>query len=80
MCGTPFDLHLHHIFYGSNRKVSDKNGFVVWLCAKHHNMSDEGVHFDKTLDYYIKRKCQIEYEKAHTREEFIELIGKSYLL
>lgn len=79
-CGTTNNLHLHHIFFGwANRKVSDENGFVVWLCAKHHNMSSFSVHHDKELDLQLKRDCQAQYEREHTREEFVSLIGKNYL-
>ena len=79
-CKTTLGLHCHHIYYGSaNRRISEKNGFKVWLCAKHHNMSNEGVHFDKRKDTYLKQQCQKEYEKEHTRKEFMQLIGKNYL-
>lgn len=35
--------------------------------------------FNKEMDLELKRVYQKEYEKTHTREEFIKLIGKSYL-
>lgn len=40
-----------------------------------------GVHgmFGHELDLKLKQECQKEYEKNHTRESFIKLIGKSYL-
>lgn len=74
------DLHLHHIFFGSAiRKISDENGFTVWLCPKHHNMSNYSVHCNDDLNKMLKKECQREYERGNTREEFIKLIGKSYL-
>lgn len=80
VCGTESNLHEHHIFFGSGlRKISEKNGFKVWLCAFHHNMSDKGVHFDKKLDKFLKRICQLTYEKEHSHEEFMRLIGRNYL-
>ena len=79
VCGTTLNIHRHHIFGGSNRQVSEKNGFVVYLCAKHHNASNEGVHYNKALDLKLKREAQTEFEKIHSREEFIRLIGRSYL-
>lgn len=81
VCGTTNNLHKHHIFYGTaNRKISEQNGFVVKLCARHHNASDQGVHFNKVLDLNLKQVCQREYEsQGHTREEFIKLIGRNYL-
>lgn len=79
VCGAVSGLHRHHIYAGSNRKVSEANGFTVWLCAAHHNMSDAGVHFDRALDLHLKQEQQREYEKTHSREDFMRLIGKNYL-
>ena len=62
---------LHEIYGGSNRKRSIKNGLVVPLCRKCHE-NDEILKF-------LQRFMQLEYEETHTREEFIKLIGKSYL-
>lgn len=78
-CGTVYGLHMHHIYPGRNRRVSDQHGFVVWLCAHHHNMSDSGVHFDKKKDLLLKRECQRVYETSHSRAEFLGLIGRNYL-
>lgn len=62
---------LHEIYGGSNRKRSIKNGFVVPLCRNCHQ--------DNEILKFLKRFIQKEYEKTHTREEFIKLIGKNYL-
>lgn len=78
ICGLP-NVHKHHVFGGPNRKISEENGFWVYLCPFHHNMSDCGVHFDKSLDLEIKQACQMLYERKHTREEFMRLIGRNYL-
>lgn len=78
-CHTTTNLHEHHIYFGANRKTSEQNGFKVWLCARHHNMSNEGVHFDRAKDIYLKQLCQSIYEQRHTREDFMALIGKNYL-
>lgn len=80
-CGTTYNLHSHHILYGtSNRKKSEKYGFKVWLCAYHHNMSNEGVHFNKLLDLKYKTLAQLYFEKhCGSREDFIREFGKSYL-
>lgn len=80
VCGTTYGLHEHHVFYGTaNRKQSEKHGFKVYLCGRHHNLSEEGVHFDHELDLRIKRDCQRVFEKTHSREEFMSIIGKNYL-
>ena len=73
-------LHKHHIYFGNpNREISEKNGFWVWLIPQLHNMSNEGVHFNRELDLRLKRECQAKYEETHSRQEFIALIGKNYL-
>lgn len=81
VCGTIFNLHRHHIFYGTaNRKQSEKYGCTCYLCGFHHNLSQHGVHFDKELDLKLKRICQKKWEEKYgTREEFIKTFGKSYL-
>lgn len=80
-CRTTQNLARHHIFFGSaNRKLSEKYGCWIWLCARHHNMSDEGIHFDHEYDTEIKQKCQEEWEKRNgDRAAFIRVFGKSYL-
>lgn len=81
VCGTTYNLHDHHVFYGtSNRKQSEKHGMKVWLCGPHHNLSNEGVHFNKEFDRELKRYAQVQFEiKQGNREEFIKIFGKSYL-
>lgn len=81
VCGTINNLDFHHIFFGANRKISDDNGFAVWLCAMHHTGSNSGVHCKggHALNMKLKQECQAKYEETHTRQEFRNLIGKSYL-
>ena len=78
-CGSTYNTHKHHIYFGANRKISEKNGFWLYLCANHHNMSPESVHHNREMDLTLKMFCQETFEKTHTRDEFRELIGKSYL-
>lgn len=71
---------IHEVYFGTaNRQVSIRNGFCVGLCHKEHNLSKKSVHNDREMDLILKKIYQKEYEKTHTREEFIKLIGKSYL-
>ena len=73
-------LHEHHIYEGyGRRRQSEAIGAKVWLCAKHHNMSDYGIHFNKEEDMELKRACQRKFEETHTREEFMERIGRNFL-
>lgn len=80
--GATINIHKHHIFYGPNRKTSDKRGFWVWLSADLHNGNNpEAVHNNpnKGLDLYLKQECQRKHEERRSRNEFISLIGRSYL-
>lgn len=79
--GIKRGLEKHHIYFGvKNRAVSDKYGFWVWLTSEFHR-GTKGVHGrdGHELDLRLKRECQREFEKEKSREEFIRLIGKSYL-
>lgn len=81
VCRKEYELHYHHIYYGGkNRKNSDINGFTCWLCYAHHE-GTFGVHGreGKQLDTWLKQVCQSKYEETHSRDEFREIIGKSYL-
>lgn len=79
LCGSPQVEH-HHIFYGTaNRAISDRYGYIIPLCRKHHTGST-GVHFNKALDNELKAMAQEHFEKTFgDREKFIETFGRSYL-
>lgn len=77
--GKTYGLHKHHIYEGFNRPHSEEHGFFVWLAPEWHNMSNKGVHFNKAFDSYLKKLCQTEFEKTHSRKEFMSIIGRNYL-
>lgn len=83
-CKTKNNLAVHHIYFGNpNRKISEEQGFKVYLCPHCHNTGGNGecVHRCREMDLQLKIACQKAYEDmGHTREEFIRLIGKSYIL
>lgn len=80
VCSKTYPLHIHEVFYGTaNRKKSIKYGCYVALCAEHHNMSDEGVHFNKRLDDRLKRECQERFEQLYSHEEFMKIFSRNYL-
>ena len=80
VCGTPFNLHSHHIFFGANRKNAERRGLKVWLCVHHHTGSNEAVHNNRQLDLKLKQMAQ-EYYEAHygTRQQFMQEFGRNYL-
>lgn len=76
ICRTTIGLHEHHVIHGTaNRKQSETYGLKVFLCATHHRM----VHADRKLDLSLMCFAQNEFEKTHSREEFRQIFGKSYL-
>ena len=81
LTGSTYNLHRHHIYAGSRRPISEREGFWVWLTGYYHNQSNAGVHGKDghELDWKLKQDCQRKYEETHSREEFIRLIGKNYL-
>lgn len=62
---------LHEVYGAANRKRSILNGLVVPLCRKHHQ--------NEEILSELKVATQQMYEVNHTRDEFIKLIGKSYI-
>ena len=79
LCGSTYGLEIHHVIFGTaGRKIADKLGLKVWLCAKHHRGS-VSPHQNRDIDLRLKRLAQTEYEKKHTREEWLEKVGRNYL-
>lgn len=74
-------LEEHHVFFGSNRKKSEKRGLKVWLCGETcHRNGKNAVHRNRETDLFIKRQAQEVYENTYgSRADFIKEFGKSYL-
>ena len=78
-CNTTYNLHKHHIYEGKNRKNSEKYGLWVYLCGKHHNLSNEGVHFCKQFDIELKKLGQEAFEREYQDLDFISIFRRNYL-
>jgi hypothetical protein len=72
ICGNP-EFQIHHIYEGCYRAKSTKYGALVLLCDRHHRM----IH--ATSSKIFKKQWQEQFEKTHSREEFIKIFGKNYL-
>lgn len=66
---------IHEIYAGSRRTISMKNGFCIPICRYHHDM----IQNDNDKMLALKQKCQREFEKTHTREDFMNITKKNYL-
>ena len=73
LCGSTNWLEIHHIFEGRNRSNSTKYGMLVRLCSTCHKWV-HSTNYDG-----LKKKAQIEFEKTHSREEFIKIFRRNYL-
>lgn len=80
--GATDPLDQHHIFGGSNRKLSDRFGLTVYLC--HHDchiFGERAVHRNpetaQKLHEYGQRKAM--EEQGRTPEQFRMVFGKNYV-
>ena len=78
-CRTTLNLHYHHVYGGRNRQKSEKYKCTCWLCGVHHDLSNDGVHFNKELDTEIKDKCQRIFETMYSHELFMQEFGRDYI-
>ncbi|WP_289290394.1 hypothetical protein [Sporofaciens musculi] len=70
----------HHVLFGSGkRKISEAEGLKVNLCIPHHRTGEKAVHNCRETRELLCRIFQEEYEKNHTREEWMAIAGKNYL-
>lgn len=89
VCGQS-PVHLHEVFYGrANREKSIEDGCVIPLCPMHHNMSNQGVHYNNDLDDYLKKFAEKKWIEKYTTDDmtkeekinaFIKRFGRNYLL
>lgn len=79
-CKSTSNIEEHHCLYGiANRRIAERFGLKVYLCAEHHR-GRNGVHGgNKFLDIKLKQLAQNKFEENHTREDFIKIFGKSYI-
>ena len=81
VCGNT-NIHTHEVYYGTkNRNKSIEDGCCVYLCFKHHNMSNEGIHFNKELDLKVKQSMERRWLEVYNKtiDDFIKRYGRNYL-
>lgn len=75
-------LDKHHIYHGfGNRRISDENGFWVWIKHDRHIADSpyKTPHNDPATDLRLQQDCQRKYEETHSRADFMALIGRNFL-
>jgi len=77
ICHSKYQLEEHHLFQGPNRNQAEKQGLKVYLCRNCHYT----VH---NMNYQELNKLHIlgqkKFEETHTREEFMALFHKNYIM
>lgn len=81
--GSQDRLERHHIFGGSNRRLSEKYNLVVYLCGNScHRNGPKAAHRCKEtmnlLHAYGQRKAM--KEQGWSAEQFRHVFGRNYLL
>lgn len=77
VCGRPYP-QIHHMMNGANKKKAEKYGLILPLCANHHTGA-KGVHSKPEKMLACRQMAQRKFEEEHSRDEWIEEMGKSYL-
>lgn len=79
---THTHCHRHEVFFGNpNRQKSIRDGLVVFLTPEMHNASNQGVHFNRKFDLYLKSIGQQAWQDYYgkTADDFIKEYGRNYL-
>ena len=80
LCSITLNLEKHHCIHGTaGRKLADKYGLTVWLCAYHHRDQKNGVHGNKDLDLWFKQLAQNVFEIAYSHEKWMQIFKRNYL-
>ena len=74
-CKSTYHVSKNEVYEGAKRGISIKYGFVCPFCEKHHTQ----FHNDRNFALYYKKLFQKEFEKSHTRDEFINIIHRNYI-
>lgn len=79
-CHRREGLHEHHIFEGKGRRqLSEKYGLKVYLCGRHHNLSNNSVHRQQDMREMLYREGQRAFERAYPQLDFLEVFSIRFL-
>lgn len=77
--GNPLDEH--HVFFGPQKKTSEKYGLKVYLCSRRcHNFDPDSVHMNaercRALQAEVQKIAMAHY--GWTIQDFIRIVGRNY--
>lgn len=79
--GNGDPLEEHHIFGGTNRRLSEEDGLKVWLCGgRCHRCGKKSAHMNSDTSTFLKQEAQLAWESRYgSREAFLKRYGRNYL-
>lgn len=78
-CGRMTGLEIHHVFGGvANRRISERYGLTVFLCAECHRGTD-GAQYDGEKNRKLKQEAQKAFQSIYGHKLWMMLIRKNYL-
>lgn len=77
--GSTAGLDKHHCLRGQFRQKADDLGLWVWLRHDVHMRMHERKPPFEDLEDHLKEAAQRAFEREHTREEWMDLFGRSWL-
>lgn len=72
-------LEEHHVLFGNTHAFAEAEGLKVNLCLDHHRIGPAAVHNNHDNAELLMRIAQKEWERTHSRDEWIRQAGKNYL-
>lgn len=70
-------MDFHHILPNARKEASEKLGAWVWLCRPCHRKIHNTAQGIRQWEKW-KKDCQTEFERFHTREEWMRYAHKNY--
>ncbi len=71
----------HHCIFGTSaRKLSEKYGLKVYLCADHHRLGKTAVHNNHKIAALLQDQAQRAYTEYFSENDFMLIFGRNYIL
>lgn len=81
ICERETACAVHHVYFGKNRKQSEKYGMLAFLCPACHDdlHGHVTVIFGNDFDQLLKSKYQQLFMECWTKDQFVDAFGINYL-
>ena len=76
-CHRTIKCDFHHLLNKTEKKFSETSGCWVWLCRGCHRFIHDTAEGQRIWKRW-KSQAQAEYEKTHSREEWMKHAHKNY--